>query len=151
MFHYVQVGLLYDEESLQSILDMTFDWTKEEREMLRRKVPVTGFKTPFRDGYVRDLAEEVLKLAKVSTLLSLCFLRTFSLKKGQVHRASVCSNAYVVLMQNGLERRGYKEVGFLREVEETVGTGVTPAERLLNLYETKWQRNVDHVFEHLLY
>jgi glutamate--cysteine ligase len=110
------VGLLYDEESLQSILDMTFDWTKEEREMLRRKVPVTGFKTPFRDGYVRDLAEEVLKLAK-----------------------------------NGLERRGYKEVGFLREVEETVGTGVTPAERLLNLYETKWQRNVDHVFEHLLY
>ncbi|AQK78995.1 gamma-glutamylcysteine synthetase1 [Zea mays] len=77
------VGLLYDEESLQSILDMTFDWTKEEREMLRRKVPSTGLKTPFRDGYVRDLAEEVLKLAK-----------------------------------NGLERRGYKEVGFLREVDE---------------------------------
>jgi gamma-glutamylcysteine synthetase len=32
-----------------------------------------------------------------------------------------------------------------------LATGVTPAERLLNLYETKWQRNVDHVFEHLLY
>ncbi|CAD6273081.1 unnamed protein product [Miscanthus lutarioriparius] len=110
------VGLLYDEESLQSIIDMTFDWTKEEREMLRRKVPLTGLKTPFRDGYVRDLAEEVLKLAK-----------------------------------SGLERRGYKEVGFLREVDEVVRTGVTPAERLLNLYETKWQRNVDHVFEHLLY
>jgi glutamate--cysteine ligase len=29
------------------------------------QVPVTGLKTPFRDGYVRDLAEEVLKLAKV--------------------------------------------------------------------------------------
>ncbi|CAL4903069.1 unnamed protein product [Urochloa decumbens] len=110
------VGLLYDEESLQSILDMTSDWTIEEREMLRRKVPVTGFKTPFRDGYVRHLAEEVLTLAK-----------------------------------NGLERRGYKEVGFLREVEQVVSTGVTPAERLLNLYETKWQRNVDRVFEHLLY
>jgi glutamate--cysteine ligase len=34
----LQVGLLYDEESLQGILDMTGDWTKEEREMLRRKV-----------------------------------------------------------------------------------------------------------------
>lgn len=33
----------------------------------------------------------------------------------------------------------------------TFATGVTPAERLLHLYETKWQRNVDHVFEHLLY
>eukprot|EP00494_Astrolonche_serrata_P011826 UN11924 len=48
------VGLLYDDESLQSIIGMTADWTKEEREMLRRKVPVTGLKTPFRDGYVRD-------------------------------------------------------------------------------------------------
>jgi glutamate--cysteine ligase len=110
------VGLLYDEESLQSILDMTADWTKEEREMLRRKVPVTGLKTPFRDGYVRDLAEDILQLAK-----------------------------------NGLERRGYKEVGFLREVDEVVRTGVTPAERLLNLYETKWNRSVDPVFEELLY
>ncbi|KAF6987968.1 hypothetical protein CFC21_005557 [Triticum aestivum] len=110
------VGLLYDDESLQSIIDMTADWTKEEREMLRRKVPVTGLKTPFRDGYVRDLAEDVLQLAK-----------------------------------NGLERRGYKEVGFLREVDEVVRTGVTPAEKLLNLYETKWQRSVDPVFEELLY
>ena len=40
MLTYVQVGLLYDEQSLQSILDMTFDWTKEEREMLRRKVSI---------------------------------------------------------------------------------------------------------------
>uniref|UniRef100_A0A0E0DLH2 Glutamate--cysteine ligase n=1 Tax=Oryza meridionalis TaxID=40149 RepID=A0A0E0DLH2_9ORYZ len=103
------VGLLYDEESLQSISDMTSDWTNEEREMLRRK-------TPFRDGYVRDLAEEILQLSK-----------------------------------NGLERRGYKEVGFLREVDAVISSGVTPAERLLNLYETKWQRRVDPVFQELLY
>ncbi|KAJ6810863.1 glutamate--cysteine ligase, chloroplastic [Iris pallida] len=32
------VGLLYDEVSLQKVLDMIADWTKEEREMLRRKV-----------------------------------------------------------------------------------------------------------------
>ncbi|XP_039050602.1 glutamate--cysteine ligase, chloroplastic-like isoform X2 [Hibiscus syriacus] len=31
------VGLLYDEVSLQSILDMTADWTTEERQMLRNK------------------------------------------------------------------------------------------------------------------
>lgn len=33
-----QVGLLYDDISLQSILDMTADWTMGEREMLRNKV-----------------------------------------------------------------------------------------------------------------
>ncbi|GJN36168.1 hypothetical protein PR202_gb25008 [Eleusine coracana subsp. coracana] len=57
----------------------------------------------------------------------------------------------LLLHCSGLERRGYKEVGFLREVDAVVRTGVTPAEKLLNLYETKWQRNVDPVFKELLY
>lgn len=34
----VQVGLLYDEVALQNVLDLTFDWTQEEREMLRKQV-----------------------------------------------------------------------------------------------------------------
>jgi glutamate--cysteine ligase len=49
MITYLQVGLLYDEESLQSILDMTFDWTKEEREMLRRKVICTLYTSVIRN------------------------------------------------------------------------------------------------------
>nr|KJB37542.1 hypothetical protein B456_006G209400 [Gossypium raimondii] len=110
------VGLLYDEVSLQSILDMTADWTSEEREMLRNKVPKTGLKTPFRDGLLWHIAEDVLKLAK-----------------------------------DGLERRGFKESGFLNEVAEVVRTGVTPAEKLLELYNGKWGQSVDPVFEELLY
>lgn len=110
------VGLLYDEVSLQNILDLTADWTNEEREMLRRKVPVTGLKTPFRDGLLRHVAEDVLQFAK-----------------------------------DGLERRGYKEAGFLKEVTKVVSTGVTPAENLLELYHGKWGQNVDPVFEELLY
>jgi hypothetical protein len=44
------------------------------------QVPLTGLKTPFRDGYVRDLAEEVLKLAKVSKLEYLAMMHYFSPK-----------------------------------------------------------------------
>lgn len=33
-----QVGLLYDEISLQNVVDMTADWTREERQMLRNAV-----------------------------------------------------------------------------------------------------------------
>ncbi|KAK9103611.1 hypothetical protein Sjap_020865 [Stephania japonica] len=110
------VGLLYDEVSLQNVLDMTADWTQEERQMLRNKVPMTGLKTPFRDGLLKHVAEDVIKLAK-----------------------------------DGLERRGYKETGFLNALSEVVRTGVTPAEQLLELYNSKWVQCVDHVYEELLY
>ncbi|KAJ8623938.1 hypothetical protein MRB53_032468 [Persea americana] len=81
-----------------------------------RTVPKTGLKTPFRDGLLKHVAEDVLKLAK-----------------------------------DGLERRGYKESGFLKEVAEVVRTGVTPAEKLLDLYHGKWGCSVDPVYEELLY
>ncbi|KAG7621478.1 Glutamate--cysteine ligase GCS2 [Arabidopsis suecica] len=110
------VGLLYDDDSLQAILDLTADWTPAEREMLRNKVPVTGLKTPFRDGLLKHVAEDVLKLAK-----------------------------------DGLERRGYKEAGFLNAVDEVVRSGVTPAEKLLEMYNGEWGQSVDPVFEELLY
>ncbi|KAJ8479833.1 hypothetical protein OPV22_023560 [Ensete ventricosum] len=110
------VGLLYDEVSLENVSEMISDWTREEREMLRKKVPMTGLKTPFRGGLLRHVAEDVLKLAK-----------------------------------DGLERRGYKEAGFLKEVTETVQTGVTPAEKLLELYYGNWGGSVGPVFEELLY
>ncbi|CAO2162103.1 unnamed protein product [Urochloa humidicola] len=102
------VGLLYNEESLRCITGMIADWTNEERDMLRRKVPVTGLKTQFRSGYVRDLAENIVKLAK-----------------------------------DGLRRRGNMEVGFLNEVDDTVVTGVTQAEKIANLYMTKWHYMVN--------
>ncbi|KAG9441232.1 hypothetical protein H6P81_017086 [Aristolochia fimbriata] len=110
------VGLLYDEVSLQNVLDLTSDWTPEERQMLRAKVPLTGLKTPFRDGLLKHVAEDILRFS-----------------------------------EEGLDRRGYKETGFLKEVAEVVRTGVTPAERLLDLYHGKWGRKVDPVFEELLY
>ncbi|CAK9181379.1 unnamed protein product [Ilex paraguariensis] len=110
------VGLLYDEVSLQNFLDITTDWTSQERQLLRNKVPKSGLKTPFQDGLLRDVAEDVLKLAK-----------------------------------DGLERRGFKETGFLNAVTEVVRTGVTPAEKLLELYYGKWGESVDPVFEELLY
>ncbi|XP_020873440.1 glutamate--cysteine ligase, chloroplastic isoform X2 [Arabidopsis lyrata subsp. lyrata] len=110
------VGLLYDEDSLQAVLDMIYDWTPEEREMLRTQVPITGLKTMFRDIPLRHVAEDLLKLAK-----------------------------------DGLERRGYNETGFLNAVTEVVKTGVTPAEKLLKLYNGEWGQNIDHVFQGLRY
>ncbi|XP_010448777.1 PREDICTED: glutamate--cysteine ligase, chloroplastic-like [Camelina sativa] len=110
------VGLLYDEDSLQTTLNMIDDWTPEEIEMLRTQVPITGLKTMFRDMPLKHVAEDILKLAK-----------------------------------DGLDRRGYNETGFLNAVAEVVRTGVTPAEKLLELYNGDWGQNIDHVFRGLQY
>ncbi|CAB4279912.1 unnamed protein product [Prunus armeniaca] len=110
------VGLLYDEVSLQNVLDMIADWTAEERQMLRDQVPKTGLKTPFRGRLLKHVAQDVVQFAKA-----------------------------------GLERRGFNETGFLNELEEVARTGVTPAEKLLELYYRKWGQNIDPVFEELLY
>ncbi|BBH03357.1 glutamate-cysteine ligase [Prunus dulcis] len=104
------VGLLYDEVSLQNVLDMIADWTAEERQMLRDQVPKTGLKTPFHGRLLKHVAQDVVQFAKA-----------------------------------GLERRGFNETGFLNELEEVARTGVTPAEKLLELYYRKWGQNIDPV------
>uniref|UniRef100_A0A2N9GSK3 glutamate--cysteine ligase n=2 Tax=Fagus sylvatica TaxID=28930 RepID=A0A2N9GSK3_FAGSY len=95
---------------------MIADWTPEERQMLRDKVPKTGLNTPFQGGLVKDVAESVIKWAK-----------------------------------DGLERRGLEESVYLNGLAEVVSTGMTPAEKLLQMYHEKWAQNVDPVFEELRY
>ena len=57
----------------------------------------------------------------------------------------------VQLAKDGLERRGFKQSSFLNEVAEVVRTDVTPAEKLLKLYNGKWEQSVNPVFEELMY
>jgi glutamate--cysteine ligase len=59
------VGLIYDAQAQAEALDLISDWTREEREHLRREVPRTALATPFRPGVtVRDLAVRVLDIAR---------------------------------------------------------------------------------------
>ncbi|XP_048445870.1 glutamate--cysteine ligase, chloroplastic-like isoform X1 [Pyrus x bretschneideri] len=109
------VGLLYDEVSLQNVLDLIADWTAEERQMLRNQVPKTGLMTPFRGRLLKHVAEDVVQFAKA-----------------------------------GLERRGFNESRFLNDLVEVARTGVTPAEKLLDLYYKQWGQNIEPIFEELL-
>ena len=43
------------------------------------------------------------------------------------------------------------ESGYLAELEHIADTGITPAERLLELYHTRWGGKVDPVFEDFAY
>jgi glutamate--cysteine ligase len=116
------VGLLYDDDALQSAWDLVKDFTREERHALRDGVPKYGLKLPFRNGTVRDLAQETLRIA-----------------------------AHGLKRRHRLNRHGADESLFLQPLIEIVEANQTPAERKLELFHGAWHGSVDPVFKEFAY
>ena len=116
------VGLLYDQTSLDAAWDLVKDFSMAERNALRDGVPKHALKLPFRDGTVRDLAREALKISG----------------HGLARRARVNSS-------------GANEAVFLEPLIEFVEANQTPAERKLELFYGKWNGSVDPVFAEFAY
>lgn len=111
------VGLLYDETALAGAWDLVKNWTREERDQLRRDVPRHALDTPFRKGSVRDVAAEVLTLSRIG-------LRN----------------------RRRLDRLGQDETIYLAPVEDAVARGKTCADELLERYNGRWGGSVDPMF-----
>jgi glutamate--cysteine ligase len=116
------VGLLYDQTALDAAWDLCKSWTLEEREGLRLGVPKQALKTRFRGGTVRDVALQMLQIARL----------------GLNRRAA-----------NDLA--GEDESGFLNVLQVIADSGQCPAEIKLERYATTWNRSVDPVFKEFAY
>ena len=116
------VGLLYDDEALDAAWDLVKDFSLTERHALRDGVPKHALKLPFRNGTVRDLAEQALKIAA----------------HGLQRRAR--------LNPNGADERI-----FLEPLLEIVQANQTPADRKLELFHGPWNGSVDPVFREFAY
>ncbi|RFC65386.1 glutamate--cysteine ligase [Fulvimarina endophytica] len=116
------VGLLYSPEAMRKVEDLTRDFTIEEVGDMRQRVPKEGFRTPFRDGTVLDLARECLKISREGLIA-----RDFKNEDGN------------------------DESFFLAPLEEVVARGTTSAEELVRLYEEQWDRSMEQVFKNLAF
>lgn len=58
------VGLLYDDAALSAADDLTSDWTFEDVAAQRDAVPEKALATPVGTHDMRDIAREVLKIAR---------------------------------------------------------------------------------------
>jgi glutamate--cysteine ligase len=116
------VGLLYDDQALDAAWDLVKDFSREERHALRDGVPKHALKLPFRDGHVRDLAAEAVKIA------------SHGLKRRARHNAG-----------------GDDESIFLQPLAEILEANQTPAERKLELFHGPWGGSVDPVFRDFAY
>ncbi|MCW4113573.1 glutamate--cysteine ligase [Aurantimonas sp. MSK8Z-1] len=116
------VGLLYDAATLDAVAAMTADWSFAEVDAMRSAVPRLGFRAPFRDGTVLDIARQTVKLARQG-----------------------------LIARNRLNEDGNDESFFLAPLEEVVARGTTSGEELVRLYEEQWDRQMAAVFRHVTY
>ncbi len=116
------VGLLYHQDALDAAWDLVKPWTAEERQALRDDVPARGLSAIIRGRTVREVARDVLAISR----------------KGLSER----------------EMKGCKgntEASFLDTLDETVATGKTSADALLELYHGPWKGDVSRVFRDFAY
>lgn len=115
-------GLCYDSVSLDAAWQLCRDFTREERNHLRDQAPRQGLATPFRGGTLGDIAREAVAIAR----------------DGLRRRAR-------------LDARDRDESIYIEQLAEIAESGITPAERLLSLYEGRWHQSVDPVFSEYAY
>ena len=115
-------GIFYDKAALAAAWDLCKAWTPEQREQLRLDAARTGLKGQIAGRPIKDVAADMVAIAKEG------------LKRRA--RTSAC---------------GKDETGYLSELEEIADSGLTPADRLLELYHGPWQGDVSRAYEDLAY
>ena len=116
------MGVLYDSAALAASWDLCKHWKIEDHERLRADVARYGLKAEIAGRTVQEVAIDMLAIAK----------------SGLKNR-------------NRLSGGMVDESGYLAELEHIAETGVTPAERLLELYNTTWKGDASRVFEDFAY
>jgi glutamate--cysteine ligase len=110
-------GLLYDQGALDAAYDLIADWTEAEREAMRAEVPKMGLDARIRSRTLRDVALEVLDIAR----------------EGLHRRAR-------------RDRAGEDETHFLDTLFSIAGSGRTPAAEMLEDLATRWNGDLSQLY-----
>ncbi len=116
------VGLLYDAQALGEAWELCRDWTHAEHQQLRDEVPRLALQARFRQERVQDIAKRVVAIA-----------------------------------EGGLKRRAQSlsyiedESHFLTPLREIAESGITPAERELESFASRWGGEIDEAFKEMAY
>ncbi len=112
------VGLLYSETALTAAEELTASWTPDMVGELREAVPSQGLRASIGGKPLLDFAKEAVNISRTG-----------------------------LEDRNRLNDDGLDETIFLIPLEETVTTGKTPAERMLDKYNGPWQGDISRVFD----
>ena len=116
------MGIFYDSAALAQAWDLCKDWKIEDHERLRADVARLGLKAQIAGRSVQDVAKDMLAIAR-----------------GGLKRRNQLSAGMV------------DESNYLSQLDEIADSGVTPADRLIELYHGPWGGDASKVFESFAY
>jgi len=118
------VGLMYDASALDAAWDLCKNWDLETREQMRIDASVHGLQAETNGIKMIDLASQVLKLSQAG------------------------------LAARGREGAGgmiQDETHFLNALQESIDTGKTPADELLDMYHGDWNGDLKRIYPEFSY
>ena len=118
------VGLCYDQTSLDAAWDLVKDWDAETREKLRIAASQNGLNASVEGVNLSKVAKEVVALAH----------------HGLEARERQGANG---LLAN--------ETHFLNALHDTLASGKSPADELIDLYNNEWKQDVTPIFGAMSY
>jgi glutamate--cysteine ligase len=116
------MGIFYDSAALAAAWDLCKHWKIEDHERLRADVARVGLKAEIAGRSVQDVAKDMLAIAREG------------LKR-----------------RNRLSGGMVDETNYLSQLDEIAASGITQAERLLELYNGPWAGDASKVFESFAY
>ncbi|MEO5371154.1 MAG: glutamate--cysteine ligase [Magnetococcus sp. DMHC-1] len=111
-------GVLYDDQAMAEAWERVADWTLEERAAIHAQTPRLGLRTPI-PGHrtLKDLAMGILETVRAS------------LNRQAVKNADGCDESV-----------------YLQPLFRVAESGITPAEKLLKAYRTRWGQSLNPLF-----
>ena len=113
------VGLTYDQEALDAAWDLVKDWDADTREALRVAASVDGLQARVGNISMHDIAREAVAISET----------------GLRNRAKPGAGGMLP-----------DETHFLNALKETVETGKTPADELLDRYNGDWNGDLTRIY-----
>ena len=117
------IGILYDDEISNKINEITEGWSEEDREYLNKRVPEEGLQTEFKGKKLISYAKEFFNLSK----------------KGLVKR-------------NYLSKNGeFDESIHMKDLEKNLENGFSPADCLINKFNSSWSNSLMPIYKELIF
>ncbi len=117
------IGILYDDEISNKISEISEGWSEEDREYLNKRVPEEGLQTEFKGKKLISYAKEFFNLSK----------------KGLVKR-------------NYLSKNGeFDESIHMKDLEKNLENGFSPADCLINKFNSSWSNSLIPIYKELIF